>query len=319
MLSSSTDADARTWPTPMGVLERGGDEHFVRDHLGAPAEVPDLLCVDGAVADPFEIFISDVRTLPAREELVVLECAGHRRDEYAPTANGVQWGAGAVGEARWRGTPLHALIRCARPHANAREVIFHGADGYARSLPFDKAISPEPLVVWEMNGAPLPHVHGAPLRVVVPGWYATDDVKWLTRIEVATTPFEGRFQMEEYRWIEPGDCGDGDRLTALPVHSLITSGQSGTPLRGVAWSDGSDVVRVEVRIDHGPWREAALTPPGERFGLTRWELAWDASPGWHLIESRATDKRGRAQPPRPLANQGGYANNAVHGVSVEVA
>jgi hypothetical protein len=103
------------------------------------------------------------------------------------------------------------------------------------------------------------------------------------------------------------------------VHSLITSAESGTPVRGVAWSDGSEVVRVEVRIDHGPWREAVLTPPAERYGLARWELSWDASPGWHLIESRATDSRGRAQPPRPLPNQGGYANNAVHGVTVEVS
>ena len=261
----------------MGVLERGGEEHFVRDHLGAPDAVPDLLCVDGAVADPFEIFVSDVRTLPAREQLVVLECAGHRRDEYAPTAHGVQWGAGAVGEARWRGTPLHALIGCARPHASACEVILHGADGYARSLPMHKAMSPEPLVVWEMNGAPLSELHGAPLRVVVPGWYATDDVKWLTRIEVATTPFEGRFQMEEYRWIEPGDSGDGDRLSALPVHSLITTPRAAhrcaaspgaTGARSCGSRCGSTTGRGATRRSRRP-SSGSASPAGSSRGTRR--------------------------------------------------
>ena len=323
------EEDARTWPTPLPALEaeEPGGGHFVRDHLGAPTADAraETVSVGGAVEEPFEVGLDELRARPAREEVVVLECAGHRRDEYQPAPEGVQWGVGAVGEATWRGAALHELIAQARPANGACEVVLHGADGYARSLPLDKALEPGALVAYEMDGRPLPDVHGAPLRVVVPGWYATDGVKWLTAIELVTEPFGGPFQMDEYRWIEPGEEGIGDRLYGMPVSSLVTTPDGSESLepgpaavRGVAWSDGTAIERVEVRIDEGEWRQAELTPPPGRFALTRWHTTWQVRPGWHTIESRATDGRGRTQPLHPQPNQGGYANNAVHRVALEV-
>ncbi|MBX5440937.1 MAG: sulfite oxidase [Solirubrobacteraceae bacterium] len=311
---------ARLRATPLERLRTGGRTgHFVRDHFGAPQVDPELrLVVDGAVARPAELDRAALEALPRCERTVVLECAGHRRAEYDPPRRGVQWEAGAVGEARWGGARLADVLARCEPSADAVEVVLHGADGFARSLPVEKARDPETLLAWTVDGEPLPEEHGAPLRAIVPGWYGTDAVKWLTRVEVVTEPFTGRWQAEEYRWIEPGEEGLGRRMGPMPVHALVTE-YDREAILGVAWSDGTPIARVEVRVDGGEWAAAVLTPPAERWAFTRWRLAWSPQPGRHRIEVRATDAEGRTQPDAPPPNVRGFGNHSVHRVDAVVA
>jgi DMSO/TMAO reductase YedYZ molybdopterin-dependent catalytic subunit len=318
--AAGEDLAARVRATPLTALEQGGIAgHFVRDHFGAPeVELAGWrLAVEGAVRCPGSLTLDDLRALPRVARTVVLECAGHRRAEHQPPVEGVAWEVGAVAEARWAGTALASVLGSAEPAADAVEVVLHGADGFARSLPLTKARDPETLLAWEVDGAPLPEVHGAPLRAVVPGWYGTDAVKWLTRIEVVREPFAGYWQAEEYRLAKPGDDGPGARMTAMPVHALVCAWDGGA-VRGVAWGDGTPIARVEVRVDGGPWREADLVAGRDRWSLTRWSSPWSPDPGPHLIEVRATDAEGRTQPDRPLPNRGGFANHSVHRVQVRV-
>ena len=321
-------------PTPLWALELGElptDHHFRRDHFGVPELDPAgwRLEVAGAVEQPLSLSLAQVQALPAQTLKVVLECAGHRRTELDPPAEGIPWGAGAVGEARWAGAPLRELLALARPSRRAAAAVLEGADrgpfahlagefSFARCLPLAKALDRDTLLAWQMNGAPLPAAHGAPLRAVVPGWYATDSVKWLVRIELIEGEYDGPFEALDYR------LGD-DRLTELPVHALVTSPAEGAevipgPLDvgGVAWGGRGGGKAVEVRIDGGDWDAAACDPPAGPYALTRWRARVELSPGGRTIAVRATDGAGRSQPETPLWNPRGYANASVHRVRVRV-
>jgi DMSO/TMAO reductase YedYZ molybdopterin-dependent catalytic subunit len=168
-----------------------------------------------------------------------------------------------------------------------------------------------------MNGRPLPEGHGAPLRAIVPGWYATDSVKWLTRIAVLDAPFDGPFEVDDYR-LRDRRGGGGERLTVLPVSSLTTSHSNGARIapgthqvRGVAWSGDGGIQRVEVSFDRRDWEEAAFSSRAQPYGFTRWSLEWLAEPGLRTIAVRATDGSGATQPPQPRWNEGGYANSSI--------
>jgi DMSO/TMAO reductase YedYZ molybdopterin-dependent catalytic subunit len=266
---------------------------------------------------------------------VVLECAGHRRTELIPQPPGLPWACGAVGEARWTGTSLRTLLKQARIPSDASEVVLEGADSgefpglggeyrFARSLPLSKAMAPDVLLAYEMNGEPISVERGGPVRAIVPGWYATDSVKWLTRIWCCCSePFDGPFERLDYRFRLPGEPGPGRRLTELPVHSLITSPEEGAQapagpmtVRGVAWGGSGGVAAVQLQVDDGRWRAATLRPAPGRYARTLWELECTFGPGRHVLSSRAIDRTGVAQPQEPVANPGGYANNAVHRVAV---
>lgn len=307
--------------------------HFVRDHFGIPAV--DLagwrLKVVGAVTDQLSLSLQDLGLFAKHRLNVVLECAGHRRAEHAPNVRGIQWGVGAVSEAEWVGIRLSDVLGEASPrgHYVVLEGIDQGAyDGagvvsYARAIPLEKALHGDTLLAWGMNDEPLPPEHGAPLRAIVPGWYATDSVKWLHRILVTAEPFMGPFEARDYR-IEDSS-GTSSRLTALPVHSLLTSvGDHGmlcegeTALRGIAWGGSGGVARVEVSVDGGPWAEATLAPSHARYSRSHWSFAWAAQPGVHTITIRATDASGVAQPDEPCWNAGGYANASTQRVRIAV-
>ncbi len=310
-------------PTPLSSLESrlpGAEGHFRRDHFDPPSidERGFVLEVVGG-AHELRLTMGDLHGLPRRELDVVLECAGHRRDEFDPPTPGLQWGIGAVAEARWAGTALADVLTRAGVGADATEVALHGGDSgicelapgvqpYARSIPLAKALDRDTLLVWEMDGAPLPAGHGAPLRAVVPGWYATDSVKWLRRIELLEAPFQGPFQALDYRWIDAGHPSPGVRMDEVPVHSLITSVDD-REARGVAWGGGG-IAGVEVRIDDGAWQAARLEPGSGPYARTRWTL--DLTAPARSVAARATDVHGRRQPERPAWNPGGYRNNSVH-------
>jgi DMSO/TMAO reductase YedYZ molybdopterin-dependent catalytic subunit len=203
---------------------------------------------------------------------------------------------------------------------------FAGAEGthpFARSLPLEKALDDDTLLAWGMNGEPLPDAHGAPLRAVVPGWYAMDSVKWLTRIDVVTEPFRGPFQELDYRFLEEGDPLPGRRLTTTPIHSLILSPVDATAVapgtvtvRGIAWGGSGGAASVELRLEDGEWRPARLLPATSPFGHAAWAAEYEAPAREHQLSVRATDGAGASQPERPVWNRRGYANNSIHRVRV---
>jgi DMSO/TMAO reductase YedYZ molybdopterin-dependent catalytic subunit len=330
----------RNVPTPLLDLAAPGStrRHFRRDHHPPPAlgAADWRLVIEGAVDAPGVLTLEDVRALPARTLSVVLECAGHRRAEFAPAAPGLQWGPGAVGEARWTGSALRDVLSLAGVSGSASEVVLEGADRgpfpplegaypFARSLPLAKALDPDTLVAYAMDDQPIPRGHGGPVRAIVPGWYATDSVKWLHRIQAVTAPFQGPFQARDYRFAEADDPGFGIRLTELPIHALICAPDGEAPLSpgvhrvcGAAWGGAGGVDRVELRIDEGPWTRCELDRSASRYGRARWWVGWDAAPGRHTLAVRASDARGETQPPAPRWNRGGYACNSIHTVRVLV-
>jgi DMSO/TMAO reductase YedYZ molybdopterin-dependent catalytic subunit len=265
----------------------------------------------------------------------VLECAGHRRSELTPQPAGLPWAVGAISEATWSGISLAHVLNEAGVRREGRFVVLEGADrgpfrgdrvvAFARALPIDKALDPDTLLAWWMNGEPLPLAHGAPVRAIVPGWYATDSVKWLARITVVAEPFAGPCEAKDYR-LSPTPDGHDGRLTALPVHSLITSvadreriTDGAQVLRGIAWGGAGGIARVEVSVDGSPEQRAALTAARSRYGRTHWSFAWRAVNGLRTLSVRATDGRAETQPTRPSWNEGGYANASVHRIRVLVA
>ena len=320
----------------LGMRYPRTDGHFHRNHFAPPPVDPDTwaLALGGALSEPMVIPADSLRTFEHRTLPVVLECAGHRRAELHPPARGLPWGTGAVSEAAWTGVSLGDLLRRAGVAPDAVEVVLRGADSgagehpgvhaYARSLPMEKALHPDTLLAFEMNGEPIPVAHGGPVRAIVPGWYATDSVKWLTSIRAVTRPFAGPFQAVDYRWREPGADGPGRRIDRLSVHALITSPASDERLhagpvfiRGAAWAGEAHVARVEVCVDDRPWEVAEIERRGI-YARALWRHLVELAPGVRRLAVRATDRRGAIQPERPVPNAGGYCANAVHRVAVAV-
>src|SRR5579864_4251020 len=223
------------------------------------------------------------------------ECAGHRRSEYQPNTAGLQWGVGAVSEARWTGVPLSDLLREASPSGAACEVVFEGADRgphrstsgqvtFARSIPLQRALAGDVLIAWEMNGHPLPAKHGAPLRLVVPGSYAVASVKWLRLITVLEQSFAGPFQTDDYQI-------NGEPLDGLKVNSLIIKpgDRSAVPagtteVAGVAWGGQGGIAAVEIRRSGGPWQHAVLDIPRQNSALHHWSARLELPPGEHHVK-----------------------------------
>lgn len=325
--------------TPLALL--GADElpteaHFRRDHFPPPSldAATWALEVGGGSSGSLRLGLDELRSLPSRSVRVVLECAGHRRAEYDPPARGVQWGYGAMSEAVWTGVPLRELLELVAPRG-VTQVVLEGADSgpagpggttvpFARAIPIGKALDPDTLVALEMNGAPIPSAHGAPARAIVPGWYATDSVKWLRRIAPSSGSFDGHFELADYRLPDPAHPG-GRRMTVLAVHSLLTSHEhrdvvdpGPTALCGVAWGGTGGIARVDVSIDGGPWRPALLTDASGPYARVPWSLAWEAEPGIHTVRVRASDGRGETQPDRPAWNERGFANSSIQTTAIRV-
>ena len=321
--------------TPAGL-------HFLLTHFDVPF-VPSAedwrVDIVGRVSSPLRLSYAQIRELPAKTLRVTLECAGNGRAHVVPRWQTQPWEYGAVGTAEWTGTPLRLLLEQAQLQADALDIAFLGADrgfdagrehDYGRSLTPALALGDDVLVAWAMNGAPLPPQHGFPLRLVVPGWYGMASVKWLTRIEVLARPFDGYQQVGNYIYRQKrGDQGvpvSTMRVKSLMVppgipdwytrHRVLEAGP--VELVGRAWSGGGvPVVKVSVGVD-GVWNEAALDPPGGRYAWRGWRYRWDAAPGEHVLECRATDGGGEIQPLDPPWDNVGFGNNAVHRVSVTV-
>jgi DMSO/TMAO reductase YedYZ molybdopterin-dependent catalytic subunit len=312
---------------------------FVRSHFDLPRldAAGHRLTVEGAVESPRPWTLAEIHALPRHSIAATLECAGNGRTRLEPPVPGVRWGFGAAATASFSGTSLHHLLDGCAIRKGAVEVLFVGADrgevapgrvvAFERSLPLEVARHPDTLLAWEMNGEPLTVEHGAPLRLVVPRWYAVASVKWLTHVRLLERPFEGHFQTEKYVYERERGTPEKTPVRSMRVRSVIARPAEGavvprgvTEIAGTAWSGDARVERVEVSVDGGKtWREAALGRAVSEHAWVPWKLSWNfATPGSCLLMSRATDASGRSQPLQSSWNAQGYGNNVVHQVQVEI-
>jgi DMSO/TMAO reductase YedYZ molybdopterin-dependent catalytic subunit len=310
-----------------GLITPAG-QHYVRDHFPIP-DAPDHIEVTGLVGTPGRVTLAELRAMPARRLTVTLECAGNGRAFLEPHAPGEQWHLGAVGTAEWAGVPLRDVLERAGPRRDAVEVLFAGADrgtpgalgreiAFERSLPIADALSDGPLLAHEMNGAPLPREHGAPLRLVMPGWYGMASVKWLARIELIGRPFDGFFQKDRY-------VIDGRPLRTIAPRAIITAPADGARLprgpfviSGRAWTGRTGIELVNVSSDGGfSWHPAALDEPVSPYAWRRWSITMDPGERSELaVLAYAETAEGEPQPTHQVWNALGYANNAALPVRV---
>ena len=283
-------------------------------------DIPDVdraayrLTVDGHVERPLTLSLHELRGLPRVTAEVTMECAGNGRALLEPRAISQPWLRGAVGNAEWTGTPLLPLLERAGIRDGAVDVAFTGLDrgfeggreqDYERGLSVAEAMHGDLLLAYEMNGRPLLPQHGAPVRLLVPGWYGMASVKWLDRIRVLDEPFTGYQNTVAYRMRADAD-DPGTPLDRIRVRSLMVP--PGRPsfqprdrhvdagpvrLTGRAWSGTAPIVRVEVSTDGGAsWNDAELGPEPPPSAWRSSMFEWLAIPGTHVVSCRATDAAG---------------------------
>lgn len=318
------------------------DTFYSRNH----GPVPDLdpaswrLRVDGLVDQELDLSLADLRAgSPERTLTATLQCAGNRRAGLIAVRDipgEAPWRGGATSTATWTGVPLADVLAAAGLRSGAEHVCFAAPDvseladppqPYGGSVPVAKATSPEVLLAWAMNDEPLTRAHGAPLRVVVPGWIGARSVKWLTGITVSTRPSDNYFQATAYRLLpahaDPATAGPGDGLSLGPaaLNCEVLSpadGQSVAPgpttITGYAFA-GQDraVARVDVSVDGGrSWAQADLDPPAGPWAWQHWRVPAELPTGAVDVVARAWDTTGALQPEHAadLWNPKGYINNS---------
>lgn len=292
------------------------DLFFAVQHYPVPPAIDPsayTLRITGLVERPVALTYAALRARPRVEEVVGFECSGNNNARGNPL----------IGNARWAGTSLARLLKEAGVRPTAREVVFFGADvgtedithggppekveqHFGRALSVDDAMRPEVMLADEMNGKPMPHNHGAPVRLIVPGWYGVANVKWLNHIHVQDTRFMGRFMARDYVTLRGQTVGDATVWNEMSVGRTrlksaigrITRMEGMLKATGFALTDGTPLKVVEVSINGGPWRTAALDKRNTRYSWQLFTYEWPGAQtaGEHTIVSRATDSRGEVQP-----------------------
>ncbi len=314
--------------------------HYVRSNFPVPclAREQHELTVLGAVTQPRTLTWDLLCALPQHEITVTMECAGNDRLGLHPLPAGEPWQSGAVSTATWRGVRLRDVLAMVQLHDNVLEIVAQGADHgprddanaphdviFERALPLDVAQHPDTLLAFEMNGDPLLPEHGAPVRLVVPGWYGMANVKWIKQLRAVTEPFTGYFQRQRYVYQD----AEGERaVTRARVKSLMVSPTTDSPLlegqpcavHGWAWSGYGPISRVDVAVGGGDvWHAAELAAPVGAHAWTPWSLVIPAlPPGRLVLRSRASDEAGFTQPDVVVWNALGYGNNAVRPLVFDV-
>ena len=290
------------------------DQFFTTQHLGHPVVDPATfaLRVSGMVERPASFSLDELKRMPRVELVFGFECSGNRRPLQ-----------GLVSNARWTGVPLKAVLDRVGVKAPAREFVFLGADHgeenvdfrgqiskvdqqYGRSLSREQALSPEPLLAYALNGEPLTRAQGFPLRLLVPGWYGMAQVKWLSNIHVQEKPYLGKFQARWYRTLK-GEMIGGEMkweetaITRMQLKSFVarvTRANGRYHVLVVVTNDGTPIKSVEVRVDDGPWRPAAIDPAtNSKYSWKFYRYTWSGgAPGEHTLVSRVTDVTGSVQP-----------------------
>jgi sulfite oxidase len=313
------------------------DVFFVRNNYDtAPIDPAQWsLKIEGEVDSPRVLRLDDLRKLATIRQDVMLECAGNGRAFHSPRASGIQWEYGAVGNQTWTGVRLADVLALARPRPAGRHVAFDGADkpptpqapDFIRSVPIWKALSPHTMLAFEMGGKPVPHLHGGPVRALVPGFVGSASIKWLERIMVLPDEFDGFYMKSNYTAPRADNDKDVYSLQSLEVKSLIVAPADGASLSagrvtvwGWAWAGEGELTGIDVSTDGGQtWRAGRFVGPSDRYSWRKWEADWDAAAGRHTVMARATDSLGRIQPTSRAFNRLGYRWNVIHAIRVDVA
>jgi len=296
----------KDWITP-------NQEVFHVQHYGVPEFDPEKwrLDISGLVRKPRRWTLAELKARKPTTITAALECSGNSSSPKF---------MGAIGNVRWTGTRLAPLLHECVPLKRGIEAVFFGVDekveqirekdyrqSFARSLPLSDALRNEVLLVYEMNGEPLPKSHGAPLRLVVPGWFGIAWVKWLNRIEIIDRRYMSKYMAREYVTIR-GEEHDGTTIWRetsvgpMDVKSIIARAvrrsDGAVRLTGAAWTDGTPLRAVEVKIDQGDWLPASLhRSPSAKYAWTFFAFDWrKPAQGEHIVVSRAIDHEGRIQP-----------------------
>ncbi len=311
---------------------------FIRNHTRTPRI--DIgawrLRIEGSgVERSLELTYDNLLALPSVSVIRSVECAGNGRSFFeamhGKKAQGTQWKLGAIGVAEWTGVPLRELMDRARLKKSAKDVMPHGLDDLKvrRPMPVAKALAEDTLLVYAMNGHPLPPDHGFPVRVLAPGWIGVANIKWVGRIEVSEQPLYSSWNTDTYVMIgpdyTPSPPAKGPVLASQSLKSALEFAWGGELvsgrqlIRGRSWSPFGKIVKVEYSLDRGgAWQTATLREPNIASAWVRWDFEWEARPGRHSIRARATDEKGNTQPDALAFNEQGYLFNAVvdHPVTV---
>ena len=327
------------------------DAFFVRYHV---SNIPAVGTADwkleiggDSVEKPLALVYDDLKGYEQVEVAAVCLCSGNRRGLSDPHVPGVEWGHGAMGNARWKGIRLKDVLAKVGVKKEALEIVMNGSDSaplattpdFVKSLPMWKALDENTLLAFEMNGEPLPHWNGHPVRLVVPGWTATYWTKQIVSIQVVSQPFKGFWMNPAYR-IPKGKFPVVDRFTSqetevntpiteMVVSSLITNVKSGqrfkvgqrVEVKGIAWDGGYGMQGVDVSTDGGQsWRPAQLGKDYGKFSWRQWSHAFKADKkGVYTVMARATNRLGASQPFDLIFNPAGYHNNVVQRIDLQVA
>src|SRR6476659_9094557 len=337
--------------TPFSVVDecanKPNDAFFVRYHLdGIPLNIdPDTFAVEikGKVDKPTKLSLQELKQCDAVETVAVNQCSGNSRGFVTPRVAGGQLGNGAMGNARWKGVPLKAVLDKAGVQRGARQVTFNGMDepisdktpDFIKALDIDHARDGEVMLAYAMNGQDLPVLNGFPLRLVVPGYYGTYWVKHLNEINVIDDVFDGYWMKSAYRipdtpcgCVEPGTAPKATiPINRFTVRSFITSVRDGTKLRpggttlkGIAFDGGKGIKEVAVSIDGGKsWTAAKLGKDLGKYSFREWKLPVKLAAGSYELKVRATNNAGDTQPMEPTWNPAGYLRNVVETVRVTAA
>lgn len=293
------------------------DDFYIVQHYGQPtiAEADYKLRITGLVDKSFELTLAELKRRPKVEIDAGFECGGNNPNIFH----------GLIGNARWGGVRLRDLLRDARVQPAGIEIVFYGVDkgtekirdtdveqSFGRSLALDDALAEQVLVAYEMNGAPLNVYHGAPVRLIVPGWYGVANVKWLDQIHVQDRRFMGRFMARDYVTLQRVDVGGVERweersVTRMRLKSSIirvTKRGNDHTITGFVLNDGTPLRSVEIKIDDGPWQRADIDRSATQYSWKLFNLAWpNPTAGEHTLVSRVTDVNGQVQatelPPKP--------------------
>ncbi|HUI96946.1 MAG TPA: molybdopterin-dependent oxidoreductase [Xanthobacteraceae bacterium] len=347
---------APNYETPLAYFRTAitpNDAFFVRYHLSNIPEADDKLIDpktwkveiggDGANGK-LALGLDDLKALPSAEVVAVNQCSGNRRGLFEPHVPGVEWGYGAMGCARWKGARLKDVLDKAGLKKEAIEIAFNGAEtpaldatpDFIKSIPAWKAVEETTLIAYEMNGAPLPHLNGAPARIIVPGWTGTYWMKHVISIEALTKPLGGFWMNPAYR-IPVGkfpvvarfisqENATSTPITEMVVNSLITSPADAATVRagtvtvsGLAWDGGYGIRSVDLSTDDGKtWLQATLGEDLGRFAFRPFSLAVKAQRGKLTVMARATNTIGQTQTAVLIANPAGYHHNVMHRVTLTV-
>jgi DMSO/TMAO reductase YedYZ molybdopterin-dependent catalytic subunit len=337
--------------TPFAVFDQGvytpNDAFFVRWHLANIPQSVDAtahrIAVSGAVNTALSLSLDDLAKMPTVEVAAVNQCSGNSRGLFTPRAIGGEWGNGAMGNALWTGVRLRDILDRAGVKAGAKQVQFDGLDGpvlpgtpdFKKSLDVDVARGDDVIVAYAMNGEPLPVLNGYPVRLIVPGWFATYWVKMLSAITVLDHPDDNFWMKTAYRIPDTPDNGVVPGATGYPtvpinrmaVRSFVTNVADGgtlaagaRELRGIAFDGGSGIKRVEISTDNGAnWRTAALERDYGKYSFRRWNARLDVPPGPYTVAVRATANDGAFQKGTPIWNPSGYLRSSIETYKVTVA